>query len=469
MMYSARREDLAAIFQAGLDRVDPYRMLVDHVQLEGSVMKVHLDERRYSIDLGDYRRIFIIGAGKATAPMARAMERILGEYLDGGLIVVKYGHVEKLKKIEIVEADHPVPDESGRRGAERILSFADQADDSTLVLSLISGGGSALIPLPFTWSDADGSHALSLEDKQLTTGLLLSCGADIEEINCIRKHLSMIKGGRLIERLAPARSVNFILSDVVGDALSSIASGVTCADPTTYSDAWRILEKYNIEEQIPGPVQEILKRGMAGELPETVKPDSKSLSLTENILIGTNLGALNAASEEARKRGYSVVRLTSRVVGEAREIAKMLAGIAIDSAVQSTISAPPVCILSGGEPVVQIRGAGKGGRNQEMALAYLMEIERHKSLCREVSFLAASTDGNDGPTDAAGAFADLELLAKARAAELDLSAYLARNDSYHFFDKIDGLLKTGPTNTNVCDLHISLVSTEDSTGLAEKE
>ncbi len=460
-VYLSRREDLAAIFKAGLERVDPYRMLIDHVSYDGSTMTVRLDESHHSINLDSYHKVMVIGAGKATAPMALAMEKILGDRLDGGLIVVKYGHVEKLERIETVEAAHPVPDENGRRGAERIMSVAEKADETTLVISLISGGGSALIPLPFNSSDPGGTNSLSLEDKQKTTGLLLSCGADIEEINCIRKHLSMIKGGRLVERLAPARSVNFILSDVVGDALSSIASGVTCSDPTTYGDAWRILEKYQIETQIPEPVRQVLESGIRGEVPETIKPGHQALALTENILIGTNARALNAAAEEARERGYKVVKLTSRIVGEAKEVAKVLAGIAVDCAVQSTIATPPVCILSGGEPVVQIRGAGKGGRNQEMALAYLLELERHEELCREVSFLAASTDGNDGPTDAAGAYADLELLDRARAAKLDLGAYLNDNDSYHFFEAIDGLMKTGPTNTNVCDLHLSLVVARD--------
>lgn len=458
IVYSARREDLRAIFKAGLDRVDPYRMLIDHVSFDGNTLTVRLDHSLHSIKLDNYRKVVVIGAGKATAPMALALEQILGDHLDGGLIVVKYGHVEKLERIETVEANHPVPDENGRRGAERIISIAEQADEKTLVISLISGGGSALIPLPYR----AGDHCLSLEDKQKTTGLLLSCGADIEEINCIRKHLSMIKGGRLLESLAPARSVNFILSDVVGDALSSIASGVTCSDPTTYGDAWKILEKYQIEGRLPEPVRKVLESGLRGELEETLKPGHKALALTENILIGTNTGALNAAAEEAKRRGYEVVRLTSRIVGEAKEVAKILAGIAIDCAVQSTLASPPVCILSGGEPVVQIRGAGKGGRNQEMALAYLMEMERHEALCSEVSFLAASTDGNDGPTDAAGAFADLELLDRARSTKLDLGAYLNDNDSYHFYEKINGLLKTGPTNTNVCDLHLSLVVAKDA-------
>jgi len=462
-MFSAERNDLKAIFQAGLNRVDPYRMLIEHVQVEGTVLSIRLGNNAKSFDLAPYRKVLIIGTGKATAPMALAMEHILGDHLDGGIIVVKYGHVEKLAKVEIIEADHPVPDENGRRGAEKILALADQADKSTLVISLISGGGSALLPLPLTWTDGGREYVVSLEDKQKTTGLLLSCGADIEEINCIRKHLSLIKGGRLLEKLAPARSINFILSDVVGDALSSIASGITSGDPTTYDDAWRILRKYGIDQDIPETVRDALNAGLRGELPETVKPDSDHLSLTENILIGTNIEALNSAADEARKRGYQVVRLTSRITGEAKEIAKMLAGIAIDCAVHSTIAEPPVCILSGGEPVVQIRGTGKGGRNQEMALAYLIEVARHKSLCGNITFLAASTDGNDGPTDAAGGFADLEILADAEQKGLDPMKFLADNDSYHFLEQCDALLKTGPTNTNVCDLHMSLI-TADSTG-----
>lgn len=459
-MFSERKDDLKAIFQAGLNRVDPYRMLVEHVQMNGSTLEVKLGNDVKTFDLSPYRRIYIIGTGKATAPMALALESVLGDYLTGGLIVVKYGHVEKLEKVEIIEADHPVPDENGQRGAEKILELADQADESTLVISLISGGGSALLPLPFSWDDGTAQYRVSLEDKQKTTGLLLSCGADIEEINCIRKHLSLVKGGRLLERLAPARSINFILSDVVGDALSSIASGITSGDPTTYDDARQILKKYGIDQDIPEPVRRVLDAGVEGDLPETVKPDSDYLKLTENILIGTNIEALNSAAEEARRRGYEVVRLSSRITGEAKEIAKMLAGIAIDCAVQSTIANPPVCIMSGGEPVVRIQGTGKGGRNQEMALAYLLEIARHRELCRNLTFLAASTDGNDGPTDAAGGFADLEVLEEAKRQGLDPLAYLADNDSYHFLEKCGALLKTGPTNTNVCDLHISMVTSE---------
>ena len=457
MTFSARQEHLAAIFAAGLRRVNPYQMLMEHVRVEDNTLVVDLDDTAKRFDLEPFNRILIIGAGKATAPMARAMESILGERLTGGVIAVKYGHVDDLSRVEIIEAGHPVPDENGMNAAQKMLDIAAQSDADTLVISLISGGGSALLPLPSRCVVDGREIVVTLADKQQTTQQLLDCGADIEEINCIRKHLSLIKGGRLLAHLAPARSINFVLSDVVGDNLSSIASGATCADPTTYADAIDLLKHYRILSDVPESVRTVLEHGVGGDIPETLKRDSPALELTENILIGTNLQALNAAAEEAKRCGYQVIRLTSRIVGEAREIAKVLAGVAIDCSAQQTIGKPPLCILSGGEPTVKIQGSGKGGRNQEMALAYLMEMERNGELCSNLTFLAASTDGNDGPTDAAGAYADLELAAAARQQDLSPAVYLEENDSYHFFERIGGLYKTGPTNTNVCDLHISLV------------
>lgn len=457
MGWVQRRDDLTAIFQAALHRVDPYRMLVEHVHLAGDELLIELGARHVRVDLKRYRRIVAIGAGKATAPMALALEEIMGDRLDGGLIVVKYGHTEQLQKIRLLEAGHPVPDENGLMAARRIMALAEQSDEQTLVISLISGGGSALLPLPAR-AVVDGEEvAITLAEKQKTTGLLLACGADIEEINCIRKHLSMIKGGRLLSRLAPARSLNFILSDVVGDSLSSIASGATCADPTTFADAIEIIKKYAIDEQIPPAVRRFLEAGARGAIPETVKEGSPELDLTTNILIGTNLQALDAAAAEAQRRGYRPIRLTSRIVGEAREVAKVLAAIALDCAAQAILAEPPVCILSGGEPVVQVRGSGAGGRNQEMALSYLLELAHHRELAGNLSFLAGATDGNDGPTDAAGAFADLELLEQAAKKGMHLQTYLENNDSYHFFQQCGGLLLTGPTNTNVCDLHCTLI------------
>jgi len=451
------RQHLAQIVKAGLRRVDPYRMLMAHVRLDDALLWVRWEDGETALDLKPFARIVVFGVGKAAAPMAKAMEEILGPRLSAGLIVVKYGHTAPLKRVETLEAGHPVPDASGLAAARRILSLVDAADAATLVIGLISGGGSALLPLPLEGANGEGVPAIGLVDKQRTTQALLACGAGIEEINCVRKHISQVKGGRLLAHLAPARSLNFILSDVVGDDLASIASGLTVPDPTTYADALAIIERYGIGARIPSAVRQALVMGEEGRLPETLKPGDPAAAQATNILIGTNRIALMAAAAEAQRLGYAPVTLTARVTGEAREAARFLAAIGVDAAGEGLLAHGPACILSGGEPVVTLRGRGKGGRNQEMALAFLAEMARQPSLYRNVCFLAAATDGNDGPTDAAGAFADLALLAAAHRAGLEPRAYLQDNDAYHFFKAIDGLFQTGPTNTNVCDLQVMLI------------
>jgi glycerate 2-kinase len=451
------RSHLTRIFKAGLARVDPYRMMRDRATLSGNRLSVDLEAGGAGIDLSDFRRIVVIGVGKAAAPMARAIEEILGDRIDRGFIVVKYGHTVPLDIVETLESDHPVPDENGVAGARRIVELADGADEKTLVIGLISGGGSALLPLPLEATVNGGPLRLTIEDKQQTTKALLACGAAIEEINCIRKHLSGVKGGRLLSRLAPARSLNFILSDVVGDDLSSIASGITAPDPTTYGDALAIIEKYGIGDKVPEAVVRALELGKAGKLPETLKPGDPAEALATNLLIGTNRGALDAAADEARRLGYAPVRLTSRITGEARDAARFLSAITLDAARHGLLTQAPACILSGGEPTVTIRGDGKGGRNQEMALAFLVEMARRPDDFDGIHFLSAATDGNDGPTDAAGAFADRDLLFETERRKLNPEAFLNNNDAYSFFQKIGGLLKTGPTNTNVCDLQAAIV------------
>lgn len=450
-------QKLEAIFRAGLERVDPLRMIQEHVRLDGDVLRVDFEDEHHEIDLAPFARILVLGAGKATAPMAQAFEQLLGERITEGRIVVKYGHTAPLTRIQTMEAGHPMPDENGVAGAQALQKLAREADENTLVLTLISGGGSALLPAPL-YCQLDGqSISLSLADKQQVTKALLRCGADITEINCIRKHLSALKGGRLLQEIAPATSVNFILSDVVGDDLSSIASGMTSSDPTTYEQALGIVEKYGIAGEIPEKVLDLLRGGAAGRVPETLKPGAAELEHCSNILIGTNAGAMAAAGEKARSLGCNLAPLTCRISGEAREVAKVLAAMAVDVADSQMLARRPACIISGGEPVVTLRGQGKGGRNQEMALAFLAEMERAPELFEGITFLAASTDGNDGPTDAAGAYASLELLDRARKAGLSLQRHLRENDSYTFYAAIDGLCKTGPTNTNVCDLHMVLV------------
>ncbi len=453
---------LKEIFQAALKRVDPFKMIVDHVRLSGSRLLVSLKSQYLEVDLDAFRQVFVIGAGKAAARMAKALEQILGNRIHQGVIVVKYEHTEPLNFIEMLQAGHPVPDENGVAAAKAILALADKADDKTLVITLISGGGSALLPLPLQCQGAGFRVDLSLEDKQQTTTALLSCGADIEEINCIRKHLSGVKGGRLLQHLAPARSLNFILSDVVGDDLSSIASGLTTSDPTTFGDALVIIDKYGISEKIPKSVLETLRLGKEGMIPETMKKGAEAVLRASNILIGTNRTAILAAGEKARQLGYNTALLTSCITGEAREVAKFVGGIALDVKAFDMIAKKPACIISGGEPVVTLRGSGKGGRNQEMALSLLAEMERRPDAFQGIHFLAASTDGNDGPTDAAGAFACSSLVDRAKSQNESISGHLRNNDSYHFFEKIGGLYKTGPTNTNVCDLHILLVRNDET-------
>ena len=448
---------LDTIFKAGLSRVDPFQMIMDHVHLTGNLLEVDLEGNKHAIDLSGYTRVFIIGAGKATAPMALAFEKILGDRITQGLIVVKYNHTTHLSRVEVLEAGHPEPDKNGITGAARIMELAEKTDAKTLVITLISGGGSALLPLPLCCDAKGETVALTLAHKQKITRTLLECGADITEINCIRKHLSGIKGGRLLQQIFPAANLSFILSDVVGDDLSSIASGPTAPDPTTFDDALAILDKYTIRADIPGPALRALKLGTRGKIPETLQQGDPALGQSNNFLIGTNQLAMEAAGAKARSLGYNVVFLTSRITGEAKQVAKFLSGIAIDTALSGMLAQKPVCIISGGEPVVTLQGNGKGGRNQEMALAFLEEIRRRPDLFDDITFLAASTDGNDGPTDAAGAFASLEILYRAAAAGLSINAYLKNNDSYHFFEAINGLYKTGPTNTNVCDLHMILV------------
>ena len=451
------RHHLEAIFNAGLTRVDPFQMILDHVRLTGTTLDINVENVSNRIDLADYRQVFVIGAGKATAPMAMAFEQILGDRISKGLIVVKYGHTVFLNRIELLEAGHPEPDENGVRASARIMEIAGKADEETLVITLISGGGSALLTLPMHM-EADGeSVGLTLAHKQEVTRALIRCGADIMEINCIRKHLSGIKGGLLADRIAPGTNLSFILSDVVGDDLSSIASGPTVPDPTTFDDALAILDKYKLTTAIPTPVLRALELGRQKAIPTSPGHEELGLKRSINILIGTNRLAMSAAGDKAESLGYKVVFLTSRITGEAKEVAKFLAGIAADTAAFDMLSRKPACIISGGEPVVTLQGKGKGGRNQEMALAFLGEIRRNPNLFNTVTFLAASTDGNDGPTDAAGAFASVEMLQRAVSSGLSIDGYLKNNDAYHFFQKIHGLCKTGPTNTNVCDLHVILI------------
>lgn len=445
-------EDAKTIFSAALKRVDPALMLKELVGIDGNTLVIRTETDTAKYDLGRYSRIVVVGAGKASAKMALGLEAVLGDRITSGLVAVKEGHTEKLEYVDLIEAAHPMPDKRCVEAAKRIGRICSDADEKTLILNLISGGGSALLTAPYQ----NEAYAISLDDIQAVTGLLLACGAVIQEINVIRKHLSAVQGGRLAGFAAPATMVSLILSDVIGDPLTSIASGPTVPDPTTYKDAWNIFRKYSLEEKLPESVARIITDGAAGKVPETPGEGDKIFETVRNILIGTNISALYAASEEAEKLGYAPVILSSQLTGEAREIAKLFSGMAKDLSLNRLSFKKPACIIAGGETTVTLKGKGKGGRNQEMALAFLMEYLDDPDALEKVVFLSGGTDGNDGPTDAAGGLAHIGIMKAMKDADLDPAEYINNSDSYHFLKKTGGLLMTGPTNTNVCDVQILL-------------
>lgn len=451
--------DLKTIFTRAVDSVNPENLIRDRLNINGYRLTITSEGVNLDIDLRAYTRIVVIGAGKATARMAKAVEAICGDRITEGLISVKYGHTEPLSIIETIEAGHPVPDFNSLHAAARILEIADRADEQTLILNLISGGGSALLAAPLNSIIEGVEVALTLEELQETTRVLLGSGVTIEEVNCIRKHLSTIKGGRLAEHAYPALQINLLLSDVIGDRLDTIASGLSTHDNTTYNQALAILGKYGIKGAVPARVARTLEAGHLGLIPETPKRGAALFERVNNLIIGNNLVAVRAAVGEAKHLGYSSIALSSRVIGEAREAAKVFAGIVKDVQRHGILVGRPSCIVWGGETTVTLQGPGKGGRNQEFALSFLLELQEYAA-CDEqgIALLAASTDGNDGPTDAAGAFASTGVLVKSAELSLDPLDYLKNNDSYTFFDKTGFLLRTGPTNTNVCDLQIALVA-----------
>jgi hydroxypyruvate reductase len=392
-------------------------------------------------DFARYRHIYVVGAGKAGAAMARAAERVLGRRITRGLLNVKYGHTLRLARIELNECGHPVPDERGVEGSRRIAEIAGSAGADDLVLCLISGGASALLPLP--------ADPISLAEKQETTRLLLACGAGIHEFNAVRKHISQIKGGQLARLAHPARVLSLLLSDVPGDDLDVIGSGPTAPDGSAFADARAVLEKYAIQDRVPACVRERIARGARGEIAETPKPGDRIFQRVRNAVTGSNRLAVDAAAARARELGFRTLVLSTFIEGETREIARMHAAIAKEIVRFGRPLKPPACIVTGGETTVTVRGDGLGGRNQEFVLAAALDIAG----LRNVVVFSAGTDGTDGPTDAAGAIADGQTVDRdARAPE-----FLARNDSYHYFEGLGDLVKTGPTNTNVMDVRLILV------------
>jgi glycerate 2-kinase len=440
------RAEAEAIFRAAIKAVEPAAAVRRVCRRENERFWI----RDHVVDLTRIDRILVVGAGKATAAMAQAIEGLLGDRISDGLISVKYGHTAPLRHIRMVEAGHPHPDANGMAAAGAILGMAASAGERDLMITLLSGGGSALLPLP--------AAGLTLADKQAATDLLLTCGATIHEINMIRKHLSAIKGGRLARAAAPAAVITLILSDVVGDDLDVIASGPCVPDSSTFDDCLQVISRHAIEARLPRAVRAHLKAGAAGRTAETPKADTHPWKHVRNIIIGSNTIALEAAAHHAQSAGYHTCILSAAIQGEARTVARRHARLARDVLAGTGPVPPPACILSGGETTVTVLGRGRGGRNQEFALAAAAAIDN----CCSIVVLSAGTDGTDGPTDAAGAIADHTTAARSQQVGLDMQAHLENNDAYPFFKALGDLLTTGPTGTNVMDLNVLLIRRQES-------
>ena len=438
------RSQAKDILGAALKAVDPAAALKKSLRLEGNTLWVG----EHPLELGNYKKIIAVGAGKAGAPMAAALEEVLGERLLAGRVVVKDGHLLPTNIIKVSEASHPVPDARGVQAGQEIADLlAENAGPKTLVFCLLSGGGSALLVAP--------APGVSLADKQETTGQLLACGADIAETNAIRKHLSSLKGGGLARLAAPSQVVSLIISDVVGDRLDVIASGPTIPDHSTWTDCQEILTRYGIWDKVPSSVRGRIEEGLMGKLADTPKPGDESLKDVVNLIIAANRQTLDHAAQKAREIGYQTLILSSTIEGETKDIARMHAALAREIRATGHPLSPPCCLISGGETTVTLgQNPGKGGRNQEFALAAALDIEGMEN----VLMLSAGTDGTDGPTDAAGAQADGQTAARARALGLNPRDFLMRHDAYNFFQRLGDLIVTGPTRTNVMDIRLVLVA-----------
>ncbi len=436
-----------AIFLKALTAVDPSHILRERIRVEKDRLWIRFGKDEEKVfDLKAFDKIFLVGTGKASNLMAQTVENILGDRLTQGAITTKYGHLIPLNKTKVIEAGHPIPDQNGYDGAKMIQRLLQESGPRDLVIFLLSGGGSALLPFP--------AGDIDLKEKQEATQLLLDCGADIKEINTIRKHISLMKGGWLAKWAYPSTVIGFILSDVVGDPLDVIGSGPTVPDPSTFEEAWGVLKKYDLLNEISPSIQNYLQFGKEGKVEETPKPGEVLFERVHNILIGSNILALRQAEREALTLGFNTLILSSSIEGETREAARFHTAIAKEVISSGNPIPMPACILSGGETTVTIKGNGLGGRNQEFALAGAIEING----IEKVVLLSGGTDGTDGPTDATGAVADHTTVQRAKSMGLDPKTFLESNNAYPFFQKLGDLLITGPTHTNVMDVRILLVT-----------
>jgi len=432
------RQILIELVNKAIESADPSSKMRSRVRIDGERLKIGTHE----FDLSEVGKIIVVGGGKASGNMAEVLEEIFGNRVTGGVVNVPegMGSVYQTRKIRLVEAGHPLPTGSGVKGAEEMIDLVSGLEPQDLVVCLLSGGGSALITLP--------AKGISLDELRETTQLLLKSGAMIQEVNAIRKHLSRIKGGQLAKAAHPAKVITLLISDVVGDRLDTIASGPTYPDPMTFSDALAVIEKYGLTKKVPKNILNHLKKGAEEKVPETPKPEEKYFLNTSYEIIASNADAIRAAMEVGKSHGFNVSTLTTTMQGEAREVGAHLATVAKGVIETSEPASRPALLISGGETTVTIKGDGIGGRNQELVLSAAIGI----SGLRNATVASFSTDGVDGPTDAAGAVADSFTLERAKHLKLDPELHLERNDSYSFFKGIGDLLITGPTRTNVMDL-----------------
>jgi hydroxypyruvate reductase len=398
------------------------------------------------VSLPERGRVLVVGAGKASGAMAGAAEEALGGRIADGLVAVKDGYLAPTRRVRLVEAGHPVPDARGAAAARAVLALADSAGPDDLLLVLISGGGSALLPAP--------APPITLEEKQALTWLMLRAGATINQLNAVRKHCSRLKGGQLARAAWPARVLALLLSDVIDDPLDVIASGPTAPDPSTFGEAVAILARFGLGGAVPASVATRLDQGLRGELPETPKPGDPIFTRVDNRVIGNSRLVVDAAVDKARELGLTPHVLSRAIEGEARELGARLMTLARDVRDGHGVVASPACLIAAGETTVTVRGTGKGGRCQELALASAIAMED----IGEIAVLAAGTDGTDGPTDAAGALVDGATVARMRAAGHDPGERLAANDSHTALGAAGDLIVTGPTNTNLLDLYLAVVA-----------
>jgi glycerate 2-kinase len=440
---SRHKEAVLSILHAALQAVDPVQAVTRHIRLDAS-QNLLVQDRSYQLDR--YRRVLVVGAGKAGAPMTEAVVNLLEDRLERAIVVVKEGYANinlphrLSNRVSLIEAGHPIPDMRGQEGAQQILELLKSTTEEDLVICLISGGGSAIISSPI--------RPMNISDIQEMTSLLLHCGASIEEINTLRKHTEQLKGGQLARLASPAQVISLILSDVVGNPLEVIASGPTVPDSSTYEQALAIIDNYQLRQEMPDRIINHLEKGKRKEVIDTPKPGDPIFNRVQNVITGSNYLAAQASLDEAKKHKFNTQLLTTYLQGEARQAGRFMAAIVRQIADSQQPIQRPACLICGGETTVTIQGVGTGGRNMEMALGTVMDLHDISN----IMFITLATDGGDGPTDAAGAIVTGETLQRSQQLGMNPLEYLNNNDSYTYFNTLGDIIKTGPTQTNVNDL-----------------